>query len=238
MGRNNYFRFKQFTILQEKSAMKVGTDGVLIGAWTDVSGARRILDIGTGTGLIALMMAQRSNASVTGIEIEENAAAEALRNVQNSPWKSRITILNSSFQNFLKSAVPPFDLIVSNPPFFSNSQHSRCKSLAMAKHNHLLPLPALASGSAELLTPDGVLSVILPASSADEFLLLTRREGLKLFRQTIVRPDDQKKPHRCLLEFSKSDRELSSAHLSIHLDDHSGYTEPYKTLTREFYLNF
>ncbi|MDD2381516.1 MAG: methyltransferase, partial [Mariniphaga sp.] len=139
MGRNNYFQFKHFSIIQENAAFKVGTDAVLLGSWVNISTAKTILDIGTGTGIIALMMAQRSTARITGIEIEKNAAEEATGNVKNSPWNQRVNILNTSFQDFVKAHTGVFDLIVSNPPFFTNSQKSKCNLLALARHNDLLP---------------------------------------------------------------------------------------------------
>ena len=118
---NNYFQFKQFRIEQEKSAMKVGTDGILLGAWVNISKVKSILDIGTGTGLIALMLAQRCDANITGIEIESSAAEEALENANNTPWKNRLTIQNISLQEFSTTSKNKFDLIVSNPPFFEKS---------------------------------------------------------------------------------------------------------------------
>ncbi len=116
---NNYFQFKQFKIVQQNSAMKVGTDGVLLGAWTNVENVTSVLDIGTGTGLIALMMAQRTESKIVGVEIDKAAAGEAIENVKNSHWGERISIKNSSFQDFLKSEENRFDLIISNPPFFT-----------------------------------------------------------------------------------------------------------------------
>jgi tRNA1Val (adenine37-N6)-methyltransferase len=170
MGRNNYFRFKQFTIIQERSAMKVGTDGVLLGAWTKVPQAGSILDIGTGTGVIALMLAQRSaDALVTGIEYEMEAAREATENAENSPWSNRLNMLHISFQDFYKTCPAKFDLIISNPPFFINSRKPKEGKLSAAKHNHLLPLDDLALGIANLLSDDGIFSLILPAISVPLF---------------------------------------------------------------------
>ena len=134
MGRNNYFQFKQFTIIQEKAAMKVGTDGVLLGAWTGVSGAKSILDIGAGTAVIALMMAQRTNAKITGIEIEKNAATEAAENAANSPLgQPHKNCADISFQEFTQNCTERFDLIVSNPPFYVNGRHSKNENLDHCK---------------------------------------------------------------------------------------------------------
>jgi tRNA1Val (adenine37-N6)-methyltransferase len=239
MGRNNYFQFKKFRIIQEQAAMKVGTDGVLLGAWADTSSAKTILDVGTGTGLIALMMAQRSDALITGIEIESMASAEALRNAFNSPWKERIILINSSLQEFVKREHQLFDLIVSNPPFFINSQKSKYELQAIARHNHLLPLSDFITCCLLLLNPQGKVSVILPVDSAEILIRLAENNNLFLYRKTEVKPKPAGKSHRYLLEFSKTrGEEVHTDVLAIHNDDGSNFTEEYKNLTREFYLNF
>lgn len=238
MGRNKWFQFKQFKIIQERAAMKVGTDGVLLGAWAGVEGVKKVLDVGTGTGLIALMIAQRSESKITGIEIERKAAEEAAENARNSPWNSHIDIQNISFQAFVANSAEKFDLVISNPPFFTNSQKSKCHYLAMAKHNHLLPLPELAKGAGKLLAPKGKLAVILPVDAAREFTKTALNEGFFLIRETEVRPNNRKKPHRFLLEFSKTKVLLKKDFINIHTDDGSDFTEQYKTLTRDFYFNF
>ncbi len=239
MGRNNYFQFKEFKIIQEQAAMKVGTDGVLLGAWVNVTSAKTILDVGTGTGLIALMMAQRSEALITGIEIESNATEEALKNALNSPWSNRITILNSSLQEYAKTHPPCFDLIVSNPPFFSNSQKSKCEMLAMAKHNHMLPPADLTGCAARLLNSDGRLAVILPGDSKNLIKELAAKEHLHLLRETEVKPNSLKKAHRFLMEFGKTaGKTVEKDVIHIHNDDGYGFTNQYKTITRMFYLNF
>ncbi len=239
MGRNNYFRFKQFTIIQEKAAMKVGTDGVLLGAWTTVPQTGSILDIGTGTGVIALMLAQRSTeAHVTGIDYEPEAALEASENAMNSPWSSRISMLNVSFQEFHQTCTSRFGLIVSNPPFFENSRKPKVENLSIAKHNHLLPPEELARGVAHLLTDDGLFSVILPATTAPPFQKVAEKHGLFPSRLTIVRPNNLKVPHRYLMEFSKKKVTVNHGFLNIHTNDNQNYTDIYKKFTRDFYLNF
>lgn len=218
--------------------MKVGTDGVLLGAWTDVSGTGKILDVGAGTGVISLMLAQRSHAAITGIEIEKNAAEEAAENACNSPWSHRVNIQHIAFQDFVHSNTERFDLIVSNPPFFTNSQKPECSNLAMAKHNHLLPLPFLAAKAAKLLTPSGRLAVIIPASAVREFINSANDAGLFLSRETVVRPNNLKKVHRSMMEFAKTPGNPVKDSLNIHTDDGLDFTEAYKMLTRDFYLNF
>ncbi len=238
MGRNNYFEFKQFTVVQEKSPMKVGTDGVLLGAWVTIKNVRKILDIGTGTGVIAMIMAQRSKAEITGIEIEENAAREARTNVKNSIWNDRIKIYNISLQEFAQSSNDLFDLIICNPPFFINSKKSSNPGLSVAKHNDLLSLNDLAGMSASLLGPDGTLAVILPVKEAGQFIEIATLKNLYLCRATEVKPKNFKKPIRLLMEFSRNKKEPERSYLTIHNDDGSGFTEQYKSLTKEFYLNF
>jgi tRNA1Val (adenine37-N6)-methyltransferase len=239
MGKNNYFRFKQFTIIQERAAMKVGTDGVLLGAWTKVPQTGKILDIGTGTGVIALMLAQRSaDTLVTGIEYEMEATREATENARNSPWCTRLSMLHISFQDYHKNCSQKFNLIVSNPPFFINSRKSKTGNLSIAKHNYLLSYDELAEGVAHLLSEDGMFTVIIPAISATLFQKTAEKQGLFKTRETIVRPNNLKVPHRYLLEFSKFRLPVESGHLNIHNDDGQDYTEDYKEITRDFYLKF
>ncbi|MDD4425269.1 MAG: methyltransferase [Mariniphaga sp.] len=238
MGRNNYFQFKHFSIIQENAAFKVGTDAVLLGSWVNISTAKTILDIGTGTGIIALMMAQRSTARITGIEIEKNAAEEATGNVKNSPWNQRVNILNTSFQDFVKANTGVFDLIVSNPPFFTNSQKSKCNLLALARHNDLLPHARLVIGAVELLERKGRLAVILPAETSPGFIEMAENNGLHLIRQTDVKPNNRKKTNRFLMEFGKIKEITEKSSLIIYDDEKPDFTDDYKWLTRDFYLNF
>lgn len=238
MGRNKYFRFKQFTIHQEKSAMKVGTDGILLGAWANVENCGRILDVGTGTGLIALMLAQRSDARITAIEIEQNAAAEAKQNVQDSPWKDRINVQNISFQEFTTSNQEKFDLIVSNPPFFSNSLKAKNQQRRLARHSDSLPFIELVKCSEKLLKSSGSLAVILPVETSAELIEIAGNIQLFLKRLTKVYPNKNKSHHRCLMEFSKTKDEIQKTNLYIENIHHGKYSEQFKNLVREFYIIF
>lgn len=233
---NNYFKFKQFTILQEKAAMKVGTDGILLGAWADVKNANKILDVGAGTGLIALMMAQRTNAKITGIEIEGNAACEAKQNVANSPWRQRIEIENISYQDFAEACTEGFDLIVSNPPFFSNALKTESKVRTLARHTDTLPFKELLSCSARILNNEGSLAVILPVLSANDFVELALKIGLFLIRKTEVKPNRKKTVNRILLQFSKREKALRRDCLTIY----SGvgeYSNDFRKITRDYYVS-
>lgn len=238
MGRNNYFRFKQFTVQQEKAAMKVGTDGVLLGAWARVENCQQILDVGTGTGLIALMLAQRSNAKITAIEIEENAASEANENVGNSPWKDRIEVLNVSFQEFAKTHTNKYDLIISNPPFFSNNYKAGCEKRNLARHTDSLPFSELITCTSELLNTNGRLAVILPGEPASDLEILARAIGLFFIRKTEIKPNAKKAVNRVLMEFSITEEAFIHDTLTVYNESGSEYSESHINISKDFYLRF
>lgn len=216
--------------------MKVNTDGVLLGVWTNVDGAKTVLDIGAGTGLISLMIAQRSNANITGIEIETNAADEAAQNVKNSKWSDRVSIQHISFQDFVTTSPNKFDLIVSNPPFFSNGVKNTNPHLSMARHNHMLPFSDIIEGTIKLLSENGMLSIILPADAAQEFIEKTRSKSLFLTRLTEVKPFTDSKPNRCLMEFGKVQVTLQKTEMSVFDETGKDYSKEFKILARDFYL--
>ena len=216
--------------------MKVNTDGVLLGAWTDISGHKTVLDIGAGTGLISLMIAQRSEAIITGIEIEKNAADEAALNVKNSKWSNRVSIQHSSFQDFVATTPNKFDSIVSNPPFFSNGVKNTNPHLSMARHNHMLPFSDIIEGTLKLLSENGMLSLILPADSALEFIEKAHSKSLFLSRLTEVKPFPDTEPNRCLMEFGKVQVTLQKTEMSVFDETRKNYSEEFKILARDFYL--
>jgi tRNA1Val (adenine37-N6)-methyltransferase len=260
---NSWFQFKQFRIVQGRSALKVGTDGVLLGAWCDVSGAKRILDAGTGTGVIALMLAQRTenlidkgdagadsnidtrngpkaNNSVPmidAVEISAGACSDADINFRNCPWKNRLTLHCNDFRQFHTSGMPPFDLIVSNPPFFKNALRSADHSSSVARHDVTLTFEQLIAGAKKLLTPQGRLAVIIPTDAFDDFRGMARLTGFYLARKTLVIPRTGKDPKRILLEFSVVPCYPVSDELVILLNEVQ-YSDSFIALTREFYLNF
>jgi tRNA1Val (adenine37-N6)-methyltransferase len=236
MSHNNYFQFKQFKIIQEKAAMKVNTDGVLLGAWTNLDGVKTVLDVGAGTGLIALMIAQRCDAIITGVEIEKNAAEEAVQNVQNSNWGNRVTIQNISFQEFAAVSEIEFDLIVSNPPFFSNGVKNADPNLSMARHNDLLPFTDIISGAVKLLTDTGKLALILPLDQSVDFIEKARLNRLFLNRMTDVKPFPDRQANRCLMEFRKLEPDNEKTEISVFGDSKIDYSEEFKGLTHDFYL--
>lgn len=237
MGKNNYFQFKQFRIEQERCAMKVGVDGVLLGAWTDVSQTKNILDVGTGTGLIALMLAQRSNAQITAIEIEKNAALAAKENIAASPWKNRLEAVNISFQEYATKQSQKFDLIVSNPPFFSNASKAASNERTLARHNDTLTFVELISYSAFLLHEAGSLSLVIPAEAIEELNKLANDNQLYLKRLTQIKPKPAKNVNRILAQWSKKKQQPEFGELIIYQNDGS-FTNEYIELTRDFYLKF
>jgi len=239
MSRNNYFQFKQFRIVQERSAMKVGMDGVLIGAWTDPSGTDRILDIGAGTGLIALMMAQKNNgAQIDAIEVDQEAFNEAVLNCQQSSWNNRIKLELCSFQEFLERTNLKYNLIVSNPPFFSNGVKAPLENRAQARHSDSLPLNVLISGAAGLLQEKGRIALVLPIESLQEIESLVQSNGLFLSRLCRVKPNPVKPEFRILIELTNRQNSLQEETLMIEFEKHHDYTPEYKELTKDFYLKF
>lgn len=238
MAHNNYFQFKQFRIEQEQAAMKVGIDGVLLGAWTSVNDCRQMLDVGTGTGLIALMVAQRSAAHVTAVEIEKKAAEEAARNVQASPWASRLDVKHCSLQRFVASGPQQFDRIISNPPYFTNGSKAASAERTLARHADSLPFAELLDASGKMLSLNGRLSLILPVEPALRFIDLAKSYRLHLVRLTRVMPHRQKQPHRYLMEFARFPGKLASDELPIRNVDGQSYSPEYKALCKAFYLFF
>lgn len=237
---NSHFNFKQFSVKQDLCSMKVGTDGVLLGAWTNTDNAYRILDIGTGTGLIALMLAQRSSATIVAVDAEENACNQAAINFNDSPWKERLSIIHSKIQDYQSGE--KFDLIVSNPPYFTGYYSSDDLSRDIARSaDVLLPFEDLIAAAKRLLTEDGRLSLILPADQQEKFVAIALENGFANSRCTKVRTKSDKDPKRVLLEFvySENENELQSSELVIQADDDGRvYTKEYIKLTKDFYLAF
>ena len=244
------FRFKQFEIAQDRCAMKVGTDGVLLGAWA--SGGSRILDVGSGTGLISLMMAQRfPMAQVVGIDMDEDACGQAKENVERSPFAERVVIRHCRLQDFHcadsgTSSVGEgdarmeenglFDAIVSNPPFFVNSMKNPDSKRSMARHTDTLPFRELWSGVKRLLSENGVFSVVLPTEVKENFIAEGCVSGFYLIRQCAVKTVERKQPKRYLLSFSKHRDGVMENATEIMMDKEGNRSEWYTKITDEFYL--
>ncbi len=235
---NSYFQFQQFRIEQGGCAMKVGTDGVLLGAWADVDGDDSILDIGTGSGLIALMLAQRnSSAKIMGIDIDEGAANQAKENAEASKWKERIEIRLSSLQDFTAQHRGQFSHVVSNPPFFQNSLKAPDKSRSTARHTDTLPFPELVECASLLLRDGGRFSVVLPYESKDNIIELGKSNDLNVSKITTVFPKADSLPKRALIELTKGDGcECRNDSITLETETRNVLTPEFKELTKDYYL--
>lgn len=235
---NNWFAFKQFTVWHDKCGMKVGTDGVLLGAWADVAGAEDILDIGTGTGLIALMLAQRlPKATIDAIEIEKDAFLQARDNFQKSKWTARLNATHADVGEFAITCAKKYGLIVSNPPYFTSAHRAADAKRAMARHSGTLPVSRLVSVSASLLSESGKLEVILPMEKRMDFISELANNNLWLRRETRVLPYKEKSPVRVLFgaSFQKPEQKTTDE-IVIRESPGGGYSNRFKQLTKEYYL--
>ena len=232
---NPYFQFKQFTVWHDKCAMKVGTDGVLLGAWTSVQGARRGGDVGTGTGLVALMLAQRSPADVkiVALEVDTAAVEQAKENVARSFWKEQIEVVQADFNQYHSSG--KFDVIVSNPPYFVGSLKCPDVQRNAARHDTSLTYEELLKGVAGLLAEDGTFTVVIPADVADRVKGIASMWYLYAVRQLNVITKPGGVPKRVLIAFSFGNRECVVEELLTEIARHK-YSEEYIMLTREYYL--
>lgn len=233
---NPYFQFKQFTVWHDKCAMKVGTDGVLLGAWVNLSDSCKILDVGTGTGLISLMMAQRCTAMIDAIDIDEDACRQAADNVAASPFAKRIELFHRPICTFAAETEQRYDLIVSNPPYFVNSLKCPDKKRQTARHTDTLPLCDLLHDSRRLLTSNGRLALILPYEQRERLLELSQEASFHLMRETDVCPTPQSQPKRVLVELSAQPVEQPEVNqLTLEQERHH-YSEEFQAMVRDFYL--
>lgn len=234
---NTYFGFKQFTVYQDKSAFKVGTDGVLLGACADVSGAEKILDIGTGTGLIALMLAQRCGGEIIGIEPDRDSFEQACQNVESSKWNGRIKIENTDLQSFNPENTR-FDLVVTNPPYFINSLKNPDPRKASARHNQSLTSEEILQGVARLLTDNGRMQMILPYVEGNIFISEAQEYGLYCSNILKIRPLPTGEIKRLILTFTRERKKVTEKFLTIEHGRRHEFTEEYINLTKDFYLKF
>ena len=228
-----YFSFKKFTVYHDKCAMKVGTDGVLLGAWTNVNTSQKILDIGTGSGLVALMLAQRCEASITAIDIDSEAVEQTKINIEASNWKDRMEVFHTDLCNF--SPQYQFDTIVSNPPYFVDSLKCDDIQRNTARHNDTLTSEQLFENVSRMLCHEGEFSLILPFEQTDSAISIAEKYGLYPTRHTRVITRPGLPPKRSLLAFKKHSEEYVSQDLVIELERHV-YSAEYIALTKEFYL--
>lgn len=236
--RGKGFTFKQFHIDHSRCAMKVGTDGTLLGAWATLPANGRILDIGTGTGLIAIMAAQRtSEAKITAIDIDEDCVLQAQENIAASPWPDRIEVIHSALQEF--DASEKFDVIISNPPYFIDSQLSPDAARSTARHTTTLPFNELVTGVRRLLADGGHFSLILPPTEMERFRSAARGV-MFVVRECHVWSTPTSGVRRIMAEFqAEPPTELTVVEkIIIEEKGRHEYSEEYRTLTRDFYLKF
>lgn len=234
------FHCKQFSVNQSKSAMKIGTDSILLGAWTPIADdVFSILDVGAGTGILSLMLAQRSNAEqIDGIEVEEQAFEECVENFENSPWADRLYCYHADLQEFVdEMEEDKYDLIISNPPFYSENSLSPDETRNTARFQMSLPFEHLLESTALLLAENGVFSVIIPFKEEDNIISLASSFGLFPFKITHVRGNIETNIVRSLMAFSKTEQNCTKDELAIEISRHQ-YTDDYKELTKDFYLKF
>jgi tRNA1Val (adenine37-N6)-methyltransferase len=232
------FQFKQFSVEQDRTAMKIGTDGVLLGAWTPIeNNPFSILDIGTGTGIIALMLAQRSSAEqIDALEIDEAAYEQATDNFENSHWNDRLFCFHAGLDEFVEEPEDEYDLIVSNPPFYSEDYKSSSDQRDLARFQDAMPFEDLIEAAALLLSENGIFSVIIPFKEESTFLALAKEYELFPLKITRVKGTPTSEMKRSLLAFSRNETpNFPFDELIIETARHI-YTPEYIELTKDFYL--
>jgi tRNA1Val (adenine37-N6)-methyltransferase len=231
------FIFKQFKVSQDRCAMKIGTDGVLLGAWTNIKqNPFSVLDIGSGTGIIGLMLAQRCNAEIIdAIEIDDNAYEQSVDNFELSPWADRLFCYHASLEEFTDEIEDKYDLIISNPPFYSEDYKTDNTQRDLARFQDALPFEQLLKSVSKLLIDDGTFTVIIPYNEMERFIEIANH--FKLYLNTILQvkgtPNSEIK--RCLLELSFIESKINTNELIIETSRHQ-YTQDYINLTKDFYL--
>ncbi|APY10605.1 tRNA (adenine-N(6)-)-methyltransferase [Seonamhaeicola sp. S2-3] len=231
------FQFKEFQVNQDKCAMKIGTDSVLLGAWTSINhNPFNILDIGAGTGILSLMMAQRSKAQqIEAIEIDDNAFEQCAENFENSPWNDRLFCFHASLLEYIEAVDEKFDLIICNPPFYSENYKTNDKSRDLARFSDAMPMEHIIFAVISFLSKKGKFSIVLPFKEENKYI--EEASLIKLFPNRILRikgnPNSEIK--RSLIEFSFRESEIKTNELVIETERHQ-YTQEYIDLTKDFYL--
>jgi tRNA1Val (adenine37-N6)-methyltransferase len=233
---NSYFSFKQFTLNQEKASFKVGTDGVLLGACADINNVGRILDIGAGTGLIALMLAQRCDATIVAIEPDHDSYIQCCENVSRSRWKEGIKVKHTTLQNFKHAG--KYDLIVTNPPFFTDSLKNPDPRKSASRHNDSLSNDELLKGASRLMAEGGRLQVIMPYAEGNIFIAEAHEYGLYCNNILKIRPLPASEIRRMILTFSRQRLNPTEKFLTIEHGKRHEFTEDYINLLKDFYLKF
>ncbi|MEM6524817.1 MAG: methyltransferase [Bacteroidota bacterium] len=237
MSRNKTpFRFKQFEVSHTRSSMKVGTDAVLLGAWVEARNTKSALDVGTGSGVVALMLAQRfPDLRITGIDIHKESVIEAEKNFYDSSWKQRLKAVQTSLDAF--EPCHKFDLVVSNPPFFDVGNSSPEPNRSKARHTLSLSHEQLITVSCRILSSFGSLAVVIPALLENSFRIVANHNGLYLWRKMIFKSKKENPAERVLLQLLKIRPETDNETELVHYDSAGNWTKEYKALTRDFYVN-
>ena len=229
------FHFRQFDVEDQYSTMKVGTDAMLLGAWACPGTALKILDIGTGCGVLALMMAQKSDAIIEAIDIDQLSVNEAQGNFNRSPWNNRLFAIHTTLQAFTGNVQPDYDFIICNPPYFSNSLKSSSARKNSTRHDQLLSREELAQSVSKIMTPEGSFALILPADVAEAFVVFCKMIGMYLRRSLIIYPKPAVLPTRILMEFTKSQcKYMGETELTI-LNFSGAFSAEYLALTSNFH---
>ncbi len=232
------FRFKQFSINHDRCTMKVGTDAVLLGALTETGNAANILDIGTSSGIIAIMLAQKSDAFITGIDIDADSIVQANENAAASPWSERLNFIHTSVQEYAIKHPQSADLIVCNPPFFVGSLKSQYTERNLARHDVFLSFSELLTATQMILKEDGRAYFIYPYRSVDEFTSLATASGLSLFSRCSILPKPGKEINRCIDGWQKAAHcEVVQQNLCVY-NENNEHTEEYRECCKDYYLSF
>ncbi|GAB4282505.1 MAG: methyltransferase [Marinilabiliales bacterium] len=231
-----YFKFKKFVVNQDRTAMKITTDSVLLGAWCNPIKAKEILDVGTGTGVISLMLAQKSNANITAIDIDISSCIQAEKNFINSGFKNAFHAVHSSLQEFAVKTNKKFDLIVSNPPFFNKSMRSTDIKIKNSRHDDFLTKNELFDCVRKLLTNYGIFDVIIPYYQKTKLIELAHSHGLYPQRIMNIKPNIFKHPKRVMIEFASMEKDYLEETISIETDKRHSYSKEYIELTKDYYL--
>ena len=231
------FVFKEFAVKQDQCAMKIGTDSVLLGAWSSIeSNPFSILDIGAGTGILALMLAQRSNAElIDALEIDDNAYEQCVDNFEQSPWGDRLFCYHASLEEFAEEIEDEYDLIISNPPFYSEDYKTENDARDVARFTKAMPFDHLIESVSKLLSETGIFSVVIPFKEEETFIALALNFNLFPLRILHVKGNPSSEIKRSLIHFSFRESEITISELIIETSRHN-YTKDYINLTKDFYL--
>lgn len=233
----DYFRFRQFVVHQQRDVMRVNTDGVLLGAWTPSPNGLRVLEVGTGTGVVALQLLQRGASYVDAIDIDGQACEQARENAAQSPWSTQMNVLQRSFQEYAEQCETTYELVVSNPPYYVGALPSPNERRNVMRHADTLPLEDLLAALELCLSPSGRFVAIFPIAEGSQFIALAAKAGLYCSQQVQVADQPMKRTKRLLCEFTRECKAPKINELFIR-DANGDFSQEYRALTEAFYLGF